>query len=159
MPFWLMFVPIMAIGRAIATLFVAFGQWITGNYFTLVPQDGTEPGHIEWIEPVPHEHGGRIRISLSDGRTYVAFADAYTSGSPMDLLAAEPFDEAFPDKRFDIAIRLNGKRDDWMECRFELSERRSAGATVGTCINEDGAAFDVRRHDPPAPKRRFRRYG
>jgi hypothetical protein len=154
-----MFVPVIAIGRAIATLFVAFGQWITGNYFTLIPHDGGEPGHIEWIEPVPHEHSGRIRISLSDGRTYVAFADADTSASPMEALAAEPFEEAFRDTPFDIAIRLNGTRDDWMECRFALSDRPATGTAVGTCIDDDGAAFDVVRHRRPATQRKFRRYG
>jgi hypothetical protein len=154
-----MFVPILAIGRAIATLFVALGQWITGNYFTLVPHDGGEPGHIEYIEPVPHEHSGRIRISLSDGRTYVAFAEDEASGAPMDVLAREPFDEEFGHAPFDLAIRLTGQRGDWMECRFAYAERRTTGAAAGTCVTDTGRAFDVVRREHPSPKTRFRRNG
>jgi hypothetical protein len=67
-----MFIPFMAILQGIVVLFVALGQWMTGTYYALAPDDGHRGGHIEIVRSAGHEGPMRIEAKLADGRTYVA---------------------------------------------------------------------------------------
>ena len=145
MPFWLMFMPLLAIGRAILTVFVAFGQWVTGSYYTVVPVEGGSPGHIEYFHQSPDGGVSQIRISLADGRTFVASLDSDTQPSPIEILASEPLDESIAPYGVPFALRLTGEHQDWMDCRF-------TGVTtlrqhVGTCVTDKGRSFHIVRDE------------
>jgi hypothetical protein len=149
MPFWLMFMPLLAIGRAILTVFVAFGQWVTGNYYTVVPADGGSPGRIEYFHQSPDGAVSQIRISLADGRTFVASLDSDTRPSPIEILAAEPHDDSIAPYGVPFALRLTGEHQDWMDCRFTvLSGSSTLRQNVGTCVTDTGHSFHIVQDEP-----------
>jgi hypothetical protein len=141
-----MFMPLLAIGRAILTVFVAFGQWVTGNYFTVVPADGGSPGRIEYFQQSPDGAVSQIRISLADGRTFVASLDSDTQPSPIEILASEPFDESIVPDGVPFALRLTGEHQDWMDCRFTGSG--TLRQNIGTCVTDQGHRFHIVRAEP-----------
>jgi hypothetical protein len=49
MPVWLMFIPFVAILQGLMVLLVALGQWMTGTYYALAPDDGARGGRVEIV--------------------------------------------------------------------------------------------------------------
>ena len=133
MPFWIMFVPIIALGRAIATLFVALGQMITGNYFALVPVDGGEAGRVEIVRAGRTDALETIRVTLADGRTFVASFDRRDG----------PASEFAADGGGAIAVRLVDAGRAYMDCRFQPPSPREN--FFGRCTTESGRVFQVCR--------------
>jgi hypothetical protein len=147
MPVWLMFIPFVAILQGIIVLFVALGQWMTGTYYALAPDDGQRGGHVEIVRAEGHDGPMRIEATLADGRTYVA---TFASGERRRVVRDGP-----PRYRREsnpaVNIQLVAADGTMLDCWFTQS--RPGSADSGHCSASDGRGFaviatDTAAHEP-----------
>lgn len=148
MPFWLMFIPVVAIVQGIIILFVAFGQWVTGTYYTMKPIDGGRGGRIEIFRDVSPDGSMRIEARLEDGHVFeVSFEQrsrrAIVRGLP-SRRSPNRTTEAMP-------VELVSAGGDKLACFFTRSDERDAGG----CTTSDGREFrlvaQAESLDAPSP--------
>ena len=137
MPVWLMFIPFVAIIQGIIVLFVALGQWITGTYYALAPDDGQHGGRVEIVRADGREGPMRIEAKLADGRTYVA---TFTSGERRRVVRDGP-PRYRRDSKPAVNIRLYAADGTVLDCYFTQS--RPGTTESGRCSASDGSGFTI----------------
>lgn len=143
MPFWLMFIPVVAIVQGIIILFVAFGQWVTGTYYTLEPIDGGRGGHIEIFRDVSPDGSMRIEARLDDGRIFRTSVEA---DSRRAIVRGLPSRRARDGVVAAVAVELVARDGNTLTCSFT----RTNDTNSGGCVTPEGRHFDlVARDDRP----------
>jgi hypothetical protein len=137
MPVWLMFIPFVAILQGIIVLFVALGQWMTGTYYALAPDDGQRGGRVEIVRAAGHDGPLRIEAELGDGRTYVA---SFESGERRRVVRDGP-PRYRRDSKPAVNIRLYAADGTILDCYF--TQPRSGSVDSGRCSAADGRGFDI----------------
>ena len=144
MPVWLMFIPFVAILQGIIVLFVALGQWMTGTYYALAPDDGQRGGRVEIVRAAGHEGPLRIEAQLADGRTYVA---SFESGERRRVVRDGP-PRYRRDSKPAVNIQLYAADGTVLDCYF--TQTRPGTADRGRCSAADGRGFDIIAADTDA---------
>jgi hypothetical protein len=149
MPVWLMFIPVVAIAQGIIVLIVALGQWMTGTYYALAPEDGQRGGHVEIVRAQGHDGPMRIEATLADGRTYVA---TFQSGERRRIVRDGPPRYRRGSKPA-VNIQLYAADGTVLDCYFTQS--RAGTTESGRCAAADGRGFaiiaadtDTTAHEP-----------
>jgi len=150
MPIWLMFIPVVAIVQGIIILFVALGQWATGTYYALAPEDGEHGGRIEISRPAAPHGPMRMEARLADGRVFTASFDA---GSRRAIVRGLPSRRARAEELPAVAVELYAADGKALACRFTRGDDESAGA----CITPEGQHLElIARDDEPVATSRPR---
>jgi hypothetical protein len=137
MPVWLMFIPFVAIIQGIIVLFVALGQWMTGTYYALAPDDGQHGGRVEIVRAAGHDGPLRIEAKLADGRTYVA---SFESGARRRIVRDGP-QRYRRDSEPVVNIQLYAADGTALDCYF--TRTRPGTTESGRCSASDGRGFDI----------------
>jgi hypothetical protein len=141
MPVWLMFIPFVAILQGIMVLIVALGQWMTGTYYALAPDDGTRGGRVEIVRAAGHDGPLRIEADLGDGRTYVA---SFESGARKRDGPRRYRRDSTPA----VNIQLYASDGTVLDCYF--TQPRPGSLDSGRCAAADGRGFDIIAADTAA---------
>jgi hypothetical protein len=136
MPFWLMFIPVVAIVQGIIILFVAFGQWVTGTYYAMTPHDGGHGGRIEITRDASPRGVLKIEARLDDGRVFRASFDA---GSRRAIVRGLPSRRGRGVESPAVAIELVASDGNTLSCSFT----RTDGESGGGCMTAEGRRFDL----------------
>jgi len=144
MPVWLMFIPFVAIVQGIIVLIVALGQWMTGTYYALAPDDGQKSGRVEIVRAAGHDGPLRIEAELADGRTYVA---TFESGARRRIVRDGP-PRYRRDSRPAVNIQLYAADGTVLDCYF--TQPRPGSTDSGRCSASDGRGFDLIAADDAA---------
>jgi len=145
MPVWLMFIPFVAIIQGIIVLFVALGQWMTGTYYALAPDDGLRGGRVEIVRAAGRDGPLRVEATLGDGRTYVA---TFESGEQRRVVRDGP-PRYRRDSRPAVNVQLYAADGTVLDCYF--TQPRPGSTDSGRCSAADGRGFDIIAADPAAP--------
>ena len=144
MPFWLMFIPVVAIVQGIIILFVAFGQWVTGTYYTMEPIDGGRGGRIEIFRDASPDGSMRIEARLDDGRIYRASVEADSRRAIVRGLPSRRARDTAPPA---VAVELVARDGNTLMCSFTRTDDTSGGG----CVTPEGRHFElVARDERPA---------
>lgn len=144
MPVWLMFIPFVAILQGIMVLIVALGQWMTGTYYALAPDDGARGGRVEIVRAAGHDGPLRIEAELGDGRKYIA---SFESGARRRIVRDGP-PRYQRDSKPAVNIQLYAADGTVLDCYF--TQPRSGSLDSGRCAASDGRGFDIIAADTAA---------
>lgn len=145
MPIWLMFIPVAAIVQGIIILFVALGQWITGTYYAMAPQDGKSGGRIEIARAVSPHGAMTIQARLDDGRVFSASFDA---GSRRAIVRGLPSRRPRVEPAPAVTVELYAQDGKTLACHFTRDDDESAGA----CTTPEGQRFELIARDDERAK-------
>ena len=140
MPIWLMFIPVVAIVQGIIILFVALGQWATGTYYAMAPEDGKHGGRIEISRSASPRGAMTIEARLDDGRVFSASFDA---GSRRAIVRGLPSRRPRTQELPAVAVELYAHDGKTLDCRFTRGDDASAGA----CVTSEGQRFELIARD------------
>lgn len=144
MPVWLMFIPVVAIVQGLIVLFVALGQWMTGTYYALAPDDGARGGRVEIVRAAGHDGPLRIEAKLGDGRTYVA---SFESGARRRVVRDGP-PRYRRESKPAVNIQLYASDGTVLDCYF--TQPRPGSLDSGRCSATDGRGFAIIAADTAA---------
>jgi hypothetical protein len=145
-----MFIPVAAILQGIVVLFIALGQWATGTYYALAPNDGGDNGRIEIVRGEGANGPMRIEARLPDGRQYAA---SFSMGARRAIVKSAPMRHASPAlsayARASVAVELYAQDGTSITCRFAETRQNRPGD--GSCLTPEGRHFEIVAIASPAP--------